>query len=224
MLVRRNFILSHENYARQVVNSWVHSFDQFFVLCLIIPIDRWLRVWSQHGQRKSWRWILQTDWGHSFCKKIRIGRNRKIFFQSAAAYVAYQPTPGNHEAADNFTHYFHRFTPPNGGDPIFYRLITTIWSRVMYWVHFSYDLDKIHFISFSTEVYFYTDYGYELIKRQFEWLQKDLKVNIHWWMINIHQTRQRMLIVMPFHGWLQWVIDRCTVPISMEMTARNMNR
>ncbi|GMS80427.1 hypothetical protein PENTCL1PPCAC_2602, partial [Pristionchus entomophagus] len=95
---------------------------------------------------------LNTDNG-------RVGDEFFRQIESAAAYVAYQPTPGNHEAADNFTHYFHRFTPPNGGDPIFY----------------SYDLDQIHFISFSTEVYFYTDYGFDLIRRQFEWLQKELK-------------------------------------------------
>lgn len=41
----------------------------------------------------------------------------------------------------------------------------------------SWDLGSAHIISFSTEVYFYLEFGLELIFKQYEWLKKDLEVN-----------------------------------------------
>lgn len=40
---------------------------------------------------------------------------------------------------------------------------------------YSFNIGKIHFISFSTEYYFYVEYGWEQIRNQFEWLKKDLE-------------------------------------------------
>ncbi|CAD6189615.1 unnamed protein product [Caenorhabditis auriculariae] len=76
-----------------------------------------------------------------------------------AAYVPYMATVGNHENYNNFTHYVNRFTMPNSDHNLFY----------------SFDLDKAHFIGFSTEFYFFTQYGYAQIGRQFEWLKNDLR-------------------------------------------------
>ena len=40
----------------------------------------------------------------------------------------------------------------------------------------SWDVGNAHFVIFSTEVYFFTQYGMELIGEQFNWLEQDLKV------------------------------------------------
>lgn len=41
----------------------------------------------------------------------------------------------------------------------------------------SWNLGPAHIISLSTEVYFYLEFGLELLFKQYEWLQKDLEVN-----------------------------------------------
>ena len=41
-----------------------------------------------------------------------------------------------------------------------------------YW---SYNIGPIHFVSFSTEFYYFTQFGTHQIKTQFEWLERDLK-------------------------------------------------
>lgn len=41
---------------------------------------------------------------------------------------------------------------------------------------FSWDLGPAHIISFSTEVYFFLNYGRHLVERQFHWLENDLQV------------------------------------------------
>lgn len=43
----------------------------------------------------------------------------------------------------------------------------------------SWNLGSAHIISLSTEVYFYLEFGQELIFKQYEWLMKDLEVNDH---------------------------------------------
>jgi len=40
---------------------------------------------------------------------------------------------------------------------------------------YSFDMGPIHFISFSTEVYYFVNYGYKLLTKQFEWLENDLR-------------------------------------------------
>lgn len=49
---------------------------------------------------------------------------------------------------------------------------------LMMCVH-SWNLGPAHIISLSTEVYFYLEYGLELIFKQYEWLKKDLEVSDH---------------------------------------------
>ena len=41
----------------------------------------------------------------------------------------------------------------------------------------SWNLGPAHIISLSTEVYFYLEFGLELLFKQYEWLKKDLEVN-----------------------------------------------
>lgn len=80
--------------------------------------------------------------------------------------------PGNHEAAYNFSHFVNRYTMPNTTDNHFYRLslVSTFVKKC-----FSFDIDKVHFISFSTEFYYFKHYGSAQIARQYKWLREDLK-------------------------------------------------
>ena len=43
----------------------------------------------------------------------------------------------------------------------------------------SFDLGPAHIISFSTEVYYYLQYGFQQIINQRKWLEEDLKVKTH---------------------------------------------
>ena len=43
---------------------------------------------------------------------------------------------------------------------------------------YTFDVGPIHFISISTEAYYYAEYGFGTAERQFNWLIEDLKVNI----------------------------------------------
>lgn len=42
---------------------------------------------------------------------------------------------------------------------------------------YSFDIGPVHIISFSTEFYYFFIYGFDQVRRQYEWLEKDLKVN-----------------------------------------------
>lgn len=49
---------------------------------------------------------------------------------------------------------------------------------------FSFNIGPVHVISFSTEFYYYTNYGFDQVANQYEWLEQDLIVIIT--SINIH--------------------------------------
>ncbi|MEE6490597.1 hypothetical protein FKM82_015910, partial [Ascaphus truei] len=90
----------------------------------------------------------------------RVGDEFMRQVESVAAYVPYMTCPGNHEEAYNFSNYRNRFSMPGSTEGLWY----------------SWDLGPAHIISFSTEVYFYQQYGKELVGEQYRWLQQDLKV------------------------------------------------
>lgn len=81
--------------------------------------------------------------------------------QPLTARLPYMTCPGNHEEAYNFTHYKSKFTMPGDED-----------ERKMY---YSFNIGPAHVISFSTEYYFYIQYGFIQPIRQFEWLKADLQ-------------------------------------------------
>ncbi|KAF0044473.1 hypothetical protein F2P81_003631 [Scophthalmus maximus] len=89
----------------------------------------------------------------------RIGDEFMRQIQSIAAYVPYMTCPGNHEAPYNFSNYRNRFSMPGQTESLWY----------------SWNLGSAHIISFSTEVYFYLEFGLELLFKQYEWLKKDLE-------------------------------------------------
>ncbi|CAJ1073764.1 acid phosphatase type 7 [Xyrichtys novacula] len=89
----------------------------------------------------------------------RIGDEFMRQIQSIAAYVPYMTCPGNHEATYNFSNYRNRFSMPGNTESLWY----------------SWNLGSAHIISLSTEVYFYLEFGLELLFKQYEWLMKDLE-------------------------------------------------
>uniref|UniRef100_A0A673MWX9 Purple acid phosphatase n=1 Tax=Sinocyclocheilus rhinocerous TaxID=307959 RepID=A0A673MWX9_9TELE len=89
----------------------------------------------------------------------RIGDEFMRQIQSIAAYTPYMTCPGNHEWAYNFSHYRSRFSMPGHTENLWY----------------SWNIGPAHIISFSTEVYFYLEYGLDLLFRQYDWLQADLQ-------------------------------------------------
>ncbi|XP_044731584.1 acid phosphatase type 7 isoform X1 [Chrysoperla carnea] len=78
--------------------------------------------------------------------------------ESIAAYVPYMTCPGNHEQKYNFSHYRARFSMPGGTENLMY----------------SFNLGPVHFISFSTELYYFMNYGLKPLVFQYDWLEKDL--------------------------------------------------
>lgn len=61
----------------------------------------------------------------------------------------------------NFSDYRGRFSMPGNADSLMY----------------SFDMGPVHFISISTEFYYFLEYGLKLVVGQYEWLQRDLEVS-----------------------------------------------
>ncbi|XP_033169460.1 acid phosphatase type 7 isoform X3 [Drosophila mauritiana] len=78
--------------------------------------------------------------------------------ETIAAYLPYMVCVGNHEEKYNFSNYRARFNMPGETDSLWY----------------SFNLGPVHFVSFSTEVYYFLSYGFKLLTKQFEWLERDL--------------------------------------------------
>ncbi|XP_076046783.1 acid phosphatase type 7-like [Oratosquilla oratoria] len=81
--------------------------------------------------------------------------------EPVSAYLPYMTCPGNHENAYNFSNYRARFSMPNYRDTESY--------------FYSFNMGPVHFIAISTESYYFTNYGYVPLQRQYEWLVKDLE-------------------------------------------------
>lgn len=96
----------------------------------------------------------------------RVGDAFMNQIQPIASYLPYMTCPGNHEAMYNFSNYVYRFNMPNsdgssiGGDNNHF---------------YSINIGPIHLISFSTEFYYFLEYGFRQIINQYNWLENDLK-------------------------------------------------
>jgi acid phosphatase type 7 len=89
----------------------------------------------------------------------RVGDEFMRQLEPVASTVPYMTSPGNHESAYNFSNYRNRFTMPGGdGEGFFY----------------SFNVGRAHFIAFTPDFYYYTQYGVHQIRHQFEWLENDL--------------------------------------------------
>lgn len=82
--------------------------------------------------------------------------------ETIAAYVPYMTCVGNHENAYNFSNYVNRFSMLNQ-------------EGVMNNHFYSFDVGPAHIIGFSTEFYYFYEYGWTQIVRQYQWLEEDLK-------------------------------------------------
>ncbi|UJR10227.1 hypothetical protein I4U23_014440 [Adineta vaga] len=95
----------------------------------------------------------------------RYGDQYMNSIESIAGYIPYMTCPGNHENAYNFSQYVAKFSMPwpnntYGGDANHY---------------YSFNVGPVHVISFSTEFYYYLQYGFEQIINQYQWIERDLK-------------------------------------------------
>ncbi|XP_015791635.1 acid phosphatase type 7 [Tetranychus urticae] len=92
----------------------------------------------------------------------RVGDQFMRQIEPIAAYVPYMTAVGNHEQAYNFSNYVNRFS-----------MVDSKTGEINN--HFySYDVGPVHFITFSTEFYFFTNYGRSQLHTQFEWIKNDL--------------------------------------------------
>ncbi|KAL1423490.1 hypothetical protein MTO96_000021 [Rhipicephalus appendiculatus] len=92
----------------------------------------------------------------------RVGDEFMRQIEPVAAYVPYMTCVGNHENAYNFSNYVNRFSMVDRSGRVNNHF-------------FSFDIGPAHIISLSTEFYFFVEYGFLQIKRQYEWLEQDLK-------------------------------------------------
>ncbi|CAG2174604.1 unnamed protein product [Oppiella nova] len=93
----------------------------------------------------------------------RVGDEFMRQIESIAAYVPYQVCPGNHEYKYNFSNYDNRFSMVNSG------------SGLMNNHYYSFNIGPAHVISFSTEFYYFLQYGWKQLLYQYYWLINDLK-------------------------------------------------
>ncbi|XP_033101535.1 acid phosphatase type 7-like isoform X2 [Anneissia japonica] len=89
----------------------------------------------------------------------KVGDDFMNRIQSLATKVPYMTVVGNHEIAHNFNHYRYRFSMPNTDWPI---PLNKMW--------YSFNMGKVHFVIYSTEVFFTSG----PVDEQYQWLQADL--------------------------------------------------
>jgi hypothetical protein len=100
------------------------------------------------------------DFAYDFhSDNARVGDAYMNQIQSFAAYVPYMTCPGNHESSYNFSNYKSRFTMP--GDE-------------RHNMFYSINIGPMHLVSFSSEFYYYVEYGWQQIIQQYKWLERDL--------------------------------------------------
>lgn len=113
---------------------------------------------QEEGQRGMYDAIIHVgDFAYDMhSANAEVGDQFMRQIEPLAAYVPYMVCAGNHEETYNFSNYRARFSMPN--------------ENLMY----SFDLGPVHFIGFSTEVYYFLNYGIKMLVKQYEWLQNDL--------------------------------------------------
>ncbi|OWF35634.1 acid phosphatase type 7-like isoform X2 [Mizuhopecten yessoensis] len=104
------------------------------------------------------------DFGYNLMDQDgQVGDQFMRIVEDTAARIPYMTSPGNHEIdGDTFSHYRHRFSMPNTDWPI---PLDRMW--------YSIDIGLVHFVSYSSEVFF-TQQGVH-VDAQRNWLMADLK-------------------------------------------------
>lgn len=112
----------------------------------------------------------------------RVGDAFMNQIQQIAAYVPYMTAVGNHEQEYNFSNYKNRFTMPG---------------EKTQGMFYSIDIGPVHFVMFSSEFYYFVQYGWTQIVEQYRWLEKDLAK------ANEPENRQKR----------PWIITMCHRPL-----------
>jgi len=90
----------------------------------------------------------------------RVGDAFMEQIEPIASVIPYMTCPGNHENHYNFSNYKARFNMPGDTD-----------NNNMF---YSFNIANVHFVSVSTEYYYYLNYGHHQIAAQYSWLKEDL--------------------------------------------------
>ncbi|KAJ8719862.1 hypothetical protein PYW08_012037 [Mythimna loreyi] len=116
---------------------------------------------QEEAQRGHFDMILHVgDFAYDMdSSNAKVGDEFMRQIEPLAAMVPYMTCPGNHEEKYNFSNYAARFSMPGRDASLYY----------------SFDLGPVHFVSISTEVYYYINYGIKLISNQYDWLREDLE-------------------------------------------------
>lgn len=89
----------------------------------------------------------------------RVGDEFMRQIEPLATIVPYMVCVGNHEQRYNFSNYKNRFSMPGSENNLV----------------FSFNMGPIHFISISSEFYYFIKYGLKQVVKQYLWLENDLK-------------------------------------------------
>ncbi|XP_076109731.1 acid phosphatase type 7-like [Mytilus galloprovincialis] len=116
----------------------------------------------------------KTDENTTICYP-RSGDFYMSMMSNMAARIPHMATPGNHVTGDLFSQYRHWFSMPGTSWPI---PLDRMW--------YSFDIGPVHFISYSTEVYFLDNELY--IQAQNNWLIQDLTS------INLNRTAHPWIV------------------------------
>jgi len=85
--------------------------------------------------------------------------------EPVSSAVPYMVSPGNHEAAANFSMYKALFSMPGYGPS----------APASENLHYSYDVGSVHVVSFNTEVFFWPeDWDESHMQRMYDWMAADL--------------------------------------------------
>ncbi|GAV01056.1 hypothetical protein RvY_11826-2 [Ramazzottius varieornatus] len=123
----------------------------------------------------------------------RVGDAFMRMIEPLAAHVPYQTAVGNHEYWANFTQYKNRFSMPGSENGLMYRFA----------------VGPANFVVFSTEFYFWLQFGFLQIRRQYSWLRKELAS------LNELQTREKA-------PWIITLGHRPMYSTTTAMTAQSM--
>lgn len=122
----------------------------------------------------------------------KVGDDFMNLIQPLSSGTPYMLCPGNHECADKFLQYRTRYNMP--------------WrqSGSKSNLYYSFDVGDIHFISISTELYFYDSYYTNKdLEAQYNWLVDDLKrsQNASWRVMFGHRPMYCSIIINAGQGW-----------------------
>ncbi|XP_026332478.1 acid phosphatase type 7-like isoform X2 [Hyposmocoma kahamanoa] len=132
---------------------------------------------QQEAENKSVDFILHVgDFAYDMNdNNAHVGDQFMRQIQPIAAITPYMVCSGNHEFANNFTHYKSRMTMPNHQQ----------WESMFY----SWDIGPIHFVSINTEAYNFISrlisFNDGPLVTQFNWLIKDLET------ANLKENREK---------------------------------